>query len=118
MRQTCVDGFERIRKASDEFFARHGYVREGTKYRIERPNQDRIALFCHQGFSMEFLPILLQIPPQYTLGNFDFTHSAVSIFEFRNNQDGYTQPKCLCLSDISHIYEARLPLVYNNGILL
>ncbi len=110
------EGLARVQKASDDFFARQGYVREGSAYRIERPNDDRVALFCHQGFSMEFLPVLLGIPPQYTFGSFDFAHCCVSIFEFRNNADGYTQPRCLCLSDTSHIYEARLPMIYNYAV--
>ncbi|MCQ2432314.1 MAG: histidine phosphatase family protein [Clostridia bacterium] len=118
IRDRCVEGFERVQKASDDFFARQGYVREGTRYRIERPNDDRVALFCHQGFSMEFLPILLQIPPQYTFASFDFTHTCVSIFEFANNADGYTAPRCLALADVSHIYEARLPFLFNNEIKL
>ena len=110
------EGRERIQAASDDFLARQGYVREGGKYRIERPNDDRVAVFCHQGFSMEWLPVLLGIPPQYTFSSFDFTHAAISIFEFVNYKDGYTFPRCLCLSDTSYLYEDRLPLLYNHYI--
>ena len=110
------EGYDRIRAASDDFLARQGYVREGGKYRIERPNNDRVAVFCHQGFSMEWLPVLLGIPPQYTFSAFDFTHAAISIFEFVNYDDGYTFPRCLCLSDTSYLYEDRLPLLYNHYI--
>ncbi len=110
------EGYERIQAASDDFLARQGYVREGCKYRIERPNDDRVAVFCHQGFSMEWLPVLLQIPQQYTFASFDFTHAAISIFHFENRPDGYTMPRCLCLSDTSYLYEDRLPLIYNHAI--
>ena len=112
------EGFDRIRAASDGFLAKQGYVHEGYKYRIERPNDDRVAVFCHQGFSMEWLPVLLQIPQQYTFSAFDFTHAAISIFEFANNESGYTTPRCLCLSDTSYLYEDRLPLLYNHSILI
>lgn len=115
-RERIMKGFERMQASSDEFLARQGYVREGTKYRIERPNNDKVALFCHQGFSMEFLPVLLQIPPQITFAGFDFSHTGVTIFEFRNDSSGYTMPRCLCLSDVSHIYEAGLPLKYNGSL--
>ncbi len=112
----AASGFERVQKASDDFFARQGYVREGNAYKIVRPNKERVALFCHQGFSMEFLPVLLGIPPQLTFGSFDFMTTSVSIFHFENYENGYTQPRCLCLSDMSHIYEAGLPMSYHGQI--
>ena len=62
---------------------------------------------------MAFLPILLRIPPQFTFGSFNFSHSAVTVFEFANNADGWTQPRCLCLSDMSHILAAGLPMRYD-----
>ena len=107
---------ERIVSASDDFLARQGYVREGRIYRCERPNDDRVAVFCHQGFGTTWMSHLLQIPPQIMWSCFDISHSSVSIFEFRNGKDGYTAPKCLCLSDMSHIYAERLPMVYNNTL--
>lgn len=110
------EGFERIRAGADDFFARQGYVREGESYRQVRPNEDRVALFCHQGFSMALLPILLQVPPQFTFGSFDFSHTGVTIFEFRNNPDGWTQPRCLCLSDLSHLFAAGLPMKYHGKL--
>ncbi len=116
LRDRIKKGFERMQAASDDFFARQGYVREGRRYRVEKPNDDRVALFCHQGFSMEFLPVLLQIPPQYTFAGFDFSHSSVSVFEFRNDESGYTMPRCLCLSDLSHIYADRLPYKYHGKL--
>ncbi len=110
------EGLERIRAGADDFFARQGYVREGESYRITRPNDDRVALFCHQGFSMGLLPVLLRTPPQFTFGSFDFSHTGVTIFEFRNFPDGYTQPRCLCLSDLSHLYAAGLPMRYHGKL--
>ena len=109
-------GYDRIIAASDEFLARQGYVREGAKYRIERPNDDRVAIFAHQGFGMIWISALLQIPPQFFFSSFDITHTGITIFHFANNKDGYTQPRCLCLSDTSFLYEDRLPLKYNNHI--
>ncbi len=108
------EGYERIRAGCDDFLARQGYVREGAKYRITRANDDHVAIFAHQGFGMAFLSILLQIPPQYVFASFDITHTGISVFQFANNEDGYSMPRCLCLSDTSHIYEDRLPMKYHN----
>ena len=111
-----IDGkaaYQRIMDASDEFIARQGYRRDGLIYHVERPNDDRVAVFCHQGFGVTWLSHLLQIPPQMFWASFDITYTSVTIIEFANNKDGITQPKCLCLSDVSHIYAERLPMVYN-----
>jgi len=74
--------FDRIRRESDRFLEKLGYRREGAVYRIIKPNEDRIALFCHQGFSMTWFPYLLNIPAQLFWSVFDISHSGVSTFEF------------------------------------
>ena len=110
------EGYKRIADCSDEFTERLGYAREGGAYKITRANYDRVAAFCHQGFGSIWLSYLLDIPPHLFLSSFDISHSGVTILEFKNYEDGYTAPKCLCLSDISHIYQAGLPMKYNNII--
>jgi probable phosphoglycerate mutase len=111
-----VEGYKRIADCSDDFTERLGYKREDGGYRIIRANNDRAAAFCHQGFGMLWLSYLLDIPPHLFLSSFDISHSSVTILEFKNYADGYTAPKCLCLSDISHIYQSGLPMKYNNQI--
>ena len=109
-------GYERIQKASDEFLARHGYERDGSVYKITNPNNDRIAVFCHQGFGVTWLSHLLGIPPHMFWTSFDFSHSGVTVLEFRNYNNRLTVPQCLQLSDLSHIFADRLPFKYNNSI--
>ena len=109
-------GYERIQKASDEFTERLGYRREGSVYRIVSPSEKRVAVFCHQGFGTTWLSHLLAIPPVLFWSSFDLNHSSVTILEFKNNPDGLTSPRCLALSDISHIYADRLPLQFENQI--
>lgn len=109
-------GYDRIIEASDEFLERLGYKREDGVYKIINPNEDRIAVFCHQGFGTTWMSHLLAVPPHIFWGSFDVTHSSVTIIEFKNYPDGYTAPKCLCLSDISHIYKENLPMEYQNRI--
>ena len=98
------DGYAELQKESDEFLARHGYVREGNEYRIERPNDERIAVFCHQGFGLSWLSHLLRIPPNIFWTEFDITHTGCTVLQFANHTNGYTVPKCLHLSDMSHIF--------------
>ncbi len=107
-------GYERIQRESDKFLERHGYKREGSVYRIINPNNDRIAVFCHQGFGVTWLSHLLGIPPHLFWTSFDFSHTGVTVLEFRNYKNLLTAPLCLQLSDLSHIFAERLPFEYNN----
>ena len=93
----------------------HPYDHFGV-YRIVKPNEERVALFCHQGFSMTWFPYLLGIPPHLFWSSFDINHTGVSVFEFADNPDGLTSPKCLALSDNSHLLREGLPYRFQNRI--
>lgn len=111
------EGYARITGCSNDFLARLGYEREGgIIYRVARPSDNRVAAFCHQGFGTIWLAQLLAMPPHFFWANFDLSHSSVTILEFANHDNGYTAPKCLCLSDLSHIYQAGMEMTYNNTI--
>ncbi len=109
----CV---QRIADASDEFLARHGYKREGAVYKITEPNDQRIAMFCHQGFGVTWLSHLLGVPPHIFWTSFDLTHSSITIINFKNYENNITKPICLALSDTSHLYKEGLPLKFNNTL--
>ncbi|GHU76329.1 phosphoglycerate mutase [Clostridia bacterium] len=111
---TARAGYERIIRHSDEFLSRLGYVKDGALYRIVKPSEERVAVFCHQGFGTTWLSYLLDIQPQLFWAGFDITHSSITILRFRNNDDGWTAPTCICLSDTSHIYAEGLPLQWCN----
>lgn len=113
---TVKQGVERIRNCSDEFLTMLGYERQGTVYKITKPNDERVAVFCHEGFGLTWMSQLLDIPPHIFWSSFSVTHSGVSIFNFANNPDGLTTPQCLCFSDNSHIYKEGLPYKHQNVI--
>lgn len=112
----AFEDYEKICKCSDEFLARHGYVRENGVYKITTANKDRIAVFCHGGFISLWLSHLLNIPPHMFMAGIGVNHSGVTIIDFENRDNGYTAPYCLCLSDISHIYKEDLPFKFTNYI--
>lgn len=114
-----IDGktaYERMKRDSDAFLEKLGYRREGAVYRVVEPNEQRVAVFCHQGFGVTWLSHLLAIPPHIFWASFDLTHSSITVLQFQNNPDGLTAPLCLTLSDTSHLYKDDLPLKYNNRI--
>jgi probable phosphoglycerate mutase len=93
-----------IEKNGNDFLERLGYRYENGNYRILRPNEEKVALFCHAAFGRAWLSILLHIPLHIMWSSFSYMHTGVTVLEFRNNPDGITSPHCLCYSDMSHLY--------------
>ncbi len=111
-RETAAPAYQNFVKEADEFLCSLGYRREGERYKIENPPYERVAVFCHQGVGLTWLSHMLAIPPQVFWASFDITHTGISVVEFKNYENGITAPKCLCLSDTSHLFGADLPLKY------
>ena len=105
---------EYIEKSGNEFLERLGYKEENGIYRILRNNEEKVALFCHAAFSRAWISRLLHIPVHIMWSSFGYTHTGVTVIEFKNNPDGFTAPRCLCYSDISHLYAEKLDTVYDN----
>ena len=103
-----------LEKNFNEFVEKLGYKAENGVYRILRPNEEKVALFCHAAFTRAWLSTLLRVPLHMMWSSFNITHTGVTVLEFRNNPDGFTAPHCLCLSDMSHLYAEGLDMVYNN----
>lgn len=102
--------FERLKRHSDDLLSRHGYEREGGRYRIVRPNRDRIAVFCHNGFGLTWLAHLLEIPLTLIWSGFWMAPSSVTTVLFDERSEEWAVPRCLGVSDVSHLYQARLPV--------
>jgi len=110
-------GIDRITKESDMFFASLGYehIPKTGMYRVTKPNDERIALFAHQGFGLAFLSCLMDIPyPQFTI-HFDMGHTGMTVIEFKEI-GGYAIPKILTMANDSHLFREGLPLHYNNEV--
>lgn len=105
----------RIVDGGKEFLARLGYQEENGIYRITQPSHERVALFCHGCFLCTWLAELLHIPMHISWANTGHTHTGVTVLRFSNNPDGYTSPRCLCMSDISHLYAHGPDTQYNGG---
>lgn len=108
------DACEYIQKHSNEFLEKLGYREENGVYRIIKPNEEKVAVFCHALFGMTWISQLLKIPFHMMWTSFCYSHTGVTIIEFENNEDGWTAPKCLSYCDLSHIYAEGLPMLYDN----
>lgn len=114
----CESGMQsavaRIEANGRDFLERMGYREEGGVYRILRENTEKIAIFCHTVFGRVWLSTLLRIPLHLMWGGFQMTHTGVTVVEFANNANGITAPKCLCFSDMSHLYADGLDMRHDN----
>ena len=110
-------GNERIRREAHALLAEHGYEYDPEKrmYKAVRPNDDRIALFAHQGFGLSFLSCILDIPRPVFCTRFDMSHSGMTVIQFDANRE-YVLPKILTMANDSHLYREGLPTNYQNQI--
>jgi len=111
-------GIQRVRRETDVFLASLGYERVpgAGAYRVVRSNDERVALFAHQGFGLAFLSCVLEIPYPVMSMHFDMSHTGMTAIHFREEDDGFARPCILTLSNDSHLYRDGLPTKYNNEI--
>ncbi len=107
---------EFIQTNGNIFLEKLGYKYKNGVYKILRKNEEKVALFCHAAMTRAWLSSLLHFPLHLVWSGIDITHTGVTIIEFANHESGYTSPRCLCISDTSHLYKEGLDLIHNNKI--
>lgn len=107
----------RMRAAADEWLASLGYVHDpdNAGFRVERPSEERIALFAHEGAGLLLLSTILDIPYPLFAPVFAMQHTGVTAIEFRD-RGGACTPRILQLSNDSHLYRDGLPLNYQRRL--
>lgn len=102
--------FAEVGAGSDAFLARHGYAREGRRYRRVAPNRDRVAVFCHLGFGLAWIAHLLDLPLPLVWAGFWLPPSSVTTLVFEERSATWAVPRCLALGDTAHLHAAGLPI--------
>jgi probable phosphoglycerate mutase len=102
--------FEATAAASDAFLARHGYQREGGRYRQTAPNERRLAVFCHLGLGLAWIAHLLELPLSLVWSGFWLPASSVTTIVMECRSGDWAVPRCLGLGDVSHLHAAGLPV--------
>ena len=93
----------RVRHHTNEFLAMLGYEKiQPGKYRVNKVENEVVALFAHQGFGLAFLSALLDIPYPLFCTHFDLSLSSVTAIEFKE-ENGFSYPKILTMSNDSHL---------------
>ena len=102
-----------VEEASRDFLARLGYREENGVYRILRPNDERVAMFCHGALGRTWLSVMLHIPLNIMWCS-EITHTGVTVLRFANEEGGFTAPALMCYSDMSHLYAHGPDMLYDN----
>jgi broad specificity phosphatase PhoE len=88
--------FDELKRNSDAFLCRHGYVRVGGRYRIVRDNQHGLTWLAH----------LLEIPVPMVWAGFTLKPSSLTTIAFEKDGGQWVVPRCLGLGDLSHLAAA------------
>ena len=102
--------FDDVQANSDAFLKRHGFERHDGRYKILRPNREKIAVFCHGGFGLWWLAHLLEIPLPLMWSGFHLPPSSVTTVLFDERSKHWAVPRCVGVGDVSHLYAAGLPV--------
>lgn len=101
---------EKLVENSDQFLASFGYIREGARYKVSSPTDDRVAVFCHGGFGAAWISHLLMRHPGIGFCDIRLKTTSITTFVFENGKEEYIFPKLYGLSCIPHIHLAGLRL--------
>lgn len=96
--------YKAVTDSLDELLAKHGYVRDGKVYRVEKANRDTIALFCHFGLEAVLLSRLCNISPVPIWHHFVALTSSVTTLYTEERQQGQAVFRCCGFGDIGHLY--------------
>ena len=108
--QRIRDDYAALCAALDDLIEQHGYRRDGRRYQVIEKNEQQIALFCHNGTALAMLAHLLCAPPPLIWCSFWHAPSAVTTVLFEERDESFAVPRALGVGDVSHLYEARLPV--------
>lgn len=109
------EGICKVQQDVDAFIESLGYRHDLEKniYYADRPNDQRVALFAHEGAGEAILSAILDVPYPIFTTHFDMNHTGVTIIEFAENY-GVLTPRVLSYSNDSHFYRDGLPTRFQN----
>ena len=99
-----------IEMNSDSFIEKLGYERNSHKYRIINENEERIAVFCHNGLGLTWMSHILSIPYHIMWSSFWMAPSSVSIILFDKRSREWAVPRALTIGDTSHLYSDSIEI--------
>ena len=91
----------------DKVLEQHGYRREGTMYKVIKPNHDTFIFCCHMGLSCVLMSHLLNCSPFSLLQHCVMLPSSVTTFYTEERREGAAHFRVCGIGDLSHLYVAN-----------
>lgn len=88
----------------DALLKKHGYTHEGNIFRAEKPNHDKIILFCHFGVECVIISHLFGISPMILWHNFAALPSSVTTLVTEEREKGIAIFRMTSFGDTGHLY--------------
>jgi len=107
-RSKVGDEADRVTAGLDELLIRHGYERDGGFYRVRKPNEDSIVLFCHFGVGCVMLGHLLGISPMVLWHGFVALPTSVTTLITEERREGIAAFRVQAFGDTSHLAAAGI----------
>ena len=83
---------------------KHGYVRDGHCYRVEKSNQDTLVFFCHFGVGCVLISHLLNVSPMVLWHGTCAAPSSVTTIVTEERRQGLAYFRMSSYGDVSHLY--------------
>ena len=96
--------YQWVIRSFDEVLAEHGYVREHDTYRVEQPNRDTLAFFCHFGLASVLLSHLLDVSPMLLWHHICLAPTSVTTLYTEERRKGIAVFRASGIGDTSHLY--------------
>ena len=88
----------------DQLLEKHGYVRDGHCYRVEKGNQDTLVFFCHFGVGCVLISHLLNVSPMVLWHGTCAAPSSVTTIVTEERRQGLAYFRMSSYGDVSHLY--------------
>jgi probable phosphoglycerate mutase len=98
--------YKKVCDGLDALLAKHGYVREGNRYRVTGRNEDTIALVCHFGLESVLLSHLLNVSPMTLWHGTCAAPTSVTLLTTEERREGIALFRMNAFGDTSHLYAA------------
>lgn len=102
--------YEETCEGLDKLLETYGYVREGRFYRVKKPCNDTIVLFCHMGIISTMMCHLTGIPMTLLMQGFFLAPTSVSIINSEERLNDAAYFRCQVFGDTTHLHDAGEPI--------
>lgn len=97
------ESWDKFVENCDDFLLSLGYKRVNGRFEVIKKNNDRIAIFTHNGTCLYFLSYFLEIPLPLVFSGFYCWPSSLTDIYFDQRSSKWATPRALCVADTSHL---------------